>query len=630
MSFTSSDSISGDLVNTTVDGRFIVECVIGSGATGVVYRARHTLMAKSIALKVIQDDVSCNPKAMDRFKREIQAITMLDHESIVKPMACGLLPDGRAYLAMDLVDGMSIAQSLEQGIGFSQKEVATVAIKVSLALAYAHKRGVVHRDVSPRNIVLIRDGDTTGVRILDFGISALVDNAKPAQSTTGAKGSPHYMSPEQCLQEPADARSDVYSLGCVMYEMLSGQTPYQADSAFDLMYKHAHEPFPSFPNSAKVDRHLVAIVARCMEKQPARRYADMEGLAHSLEKCLKKLPVDNRQNVAVGKSVRRGGQKLIGRSAVLIMALSVAGVGVMMLCASEPFTARISLLQMRLMAPAGRLFWLESEVSRAIASGHLELAALLNEQAQALPGLRFYQKEALLLRQADIIAIQGDTEAAQERYLLLWRGLAGQLDENASTTVKKEDLNQHLNLLTALFARLHRSQLTDHSASKLMQLVSQSMLTSKRAVQALPLLHTALPISRRLTGSSEDTGTIERTIGLVYLDRMKKDPGKREAHVQTAAFHFRESVSEFKRRGQVADIPYAQSLALQAAIESYFGNRRLSEEMRDQALEIINRQSFLDRRIQCGVIAAHLHGVVPDHRAFWFRKERLYTKLLSP
>lgn len=255
------------LIGQNLEGRFNIKGLVGEGGTSIVYKADQPLMGRTVAIKVIRGDID-QDAVHRRLKREILATANLVHPSIVRISSSGMLPDGRAYLVMDFVEGQVLAEIVEPG-GISAKRAVALFIKICEALEIAHAQGVIHRDLKPSNIMVRTVENSEEIVILDFGLAKIVQEGNPAAQTltgtTGIPGSPSYMSPEMCEQQAVDERSDIYSLGCLMYEMLTGAPPFTGDSALDLMYKHAHESPPPF-NSKSTPKSLAKAVLRCLEK----------------------------------------------------------------------------------------------------------------------------------------------------------------------------------------------------------------------------------------------------------------------------------------------------------------------------------------------------------------------------
>ncbi len=252
-----------------VAGRFEVLGLAGHGGMGAVYRARDRNDGEVIALKVLRVR---DPAAEQRLAREAQILEDLAHPSIVRHVAHGTTADGVLYLALEWLEGPTLSARLEGG-ALSTDEAITVAWHVADALDGAHRRGIVHRDVKPSNIVLGARGASAPVKLLDFGIAHLRASAQKLTSTGAVLGTPGYMAPEQARGEAAvDARADVFALGCVLFEALAGRPPFVADDPMALLLKVALEEAPRLRDVvAGADPALDELLARMLEKDPAKR-----------------------------------------------------------------------------------------------------------------------------------------------------------------------------------------------------------------------------------------------------------------------------------------------------------------------------------------------------------------------
>ena len=266
-------------------GAYRVAGRIGVGGMGEVYRATDTRLSREVALKVMAPQSDANPDWRQRFAREAQAASRLNHPNIVTIYDIGQ-DQGVHFIAMEYIPGKTLAQSIPPG-GLLPSRTVRIASQIAAALVKAHAAGVIHRDVKPANIMITEEGL---VKVLDFGLAKLrpveaADAAPPA--TTAATeigtvlGSAAYMSPEQAAAKPVDARSDIFSFGLVLYEMLSGRRAFREDSRFSTMAAILHkEPPPLAPETPAA---LVEIVTRCLRKDPAARYATMAEVLAALE-----------------------------------------------------------------------------------------------------------------------------------------------------------------------------------------------------------------------------------------------------------------------------------------------------------------------------------------------------------
>ena len=283
------------LLGRVVGDKYRIDAFIGGGAQSRVYRATHIHLERAAAVKVIRGDFAAGDEGVERFRREALAVARLKHPNIVTVHDSGIDPDAGAYLVMEFLEGRSLRSAVVRSTRFSVDDTVTVMRQVCAGVSAAHSAGVIHRDLKPDNIFLESRGDgVRSAKILDFGVAKLrrppgdvgpEDESDPFLSAAmrGA-GTPAYMSPEQCLGLALDRRSDVYSLGCVLFELLTGKPPFVSDGAATIYRKHVEEP-PATPSSvvANLPTAVDAIVLRALAKTPSDRYASAVDLAAALE-----------------------------------------------------------------------------------------------------------------------------------------------------------------------------------------------------------------------------------------------------------------------------------------------------------------------------------------------------------
>lgn len=258
-------------------------------------------MRRTVAIKVVHPHLVSNAYAMARFQQESEAASCLNHPNIVTVHDFGLLP--RAYLVMDYLDGMCLSDLLANDAHLSLGRSLNIFVQICAGLVHAHQNGVVHRDLKPSNIMLVTiDGKKDCVKILDFGIAKLMLKENPTDirltSTGEIFGSPHYMSPEQCRGKPMDTRSDIYSLGCIMYRTLTGQRPIPGEDLLECLYNHVTVPPGRFKDvcpEIEVSESLERVILKCMEKEPENRFQTMSELKDVLEAEAKVAPSRNHE-----------------------------------------------------------------------------------------------------------------------------------------------------------------------------------------------------------------------------------------------------------------------------------------------------------------------------------------------
>jgi len=279
-----------DTKRAIINGRYEIGRRVGRGGMAEIFQARDILLDRSVAIKVLFAEFAVDPAFVERFRREAQSAAGLNHPNIVGVYDWGRV-NNTYYIAMEFVDGHTLADIIRQNNNFTPVQVCDVISEVALALDSAHKNGVIHRDVKPGNILI----STTGqVKVADFGIArALGAGIEQNLTQIGAvMGTATYFSPEQARGAATDQRSDIYSLGIVMYEMLAGTVPFSGENAVAIAYKQVHEdPIPLDQRNKSIPAGLIAIVAKCMAKSPDSRYSTAGEVQDDLRRFVDGLPV---------------------------------------------------------------------------------------------------------------------------------------------------------------------------------------------------------------------------------------------------------------------------------------------------------------------------------------------------
>jgi serine/threonine protein kinase/TolB-like protein/Tfp pilus assembly protein PilF len=275
------------LLGAVLDGKYRVEALLGAGAMGSVYRATQLNLGRTVAIKVIRDDLLVSRSAAERFRREAAAVARLKHPNIVTVFDTGFAPDVGAYTVMEHLEGRSLKDELRASGPFRPGRAIALVRQICSALDAAHAVGIVHRDLKPQNVFLERTSAGAVPKVLDFGI-AKVDAPADSHgaSLTGSGvilGTPLYMAPEQCENLPVDARTDIYAIGCVLYELLTGRTPFVGASVPMVLIKHVSER-PKAPSHfmPAIPPALDAVVLRALEKAPADRFQTAGEMARAL------------------------------------------------------------------------------------------------------------------------------------------------------------------------------------------------------------------------------------------------------------------------------------------------------------------------------------------------------------
>ena len=309
---------------------------LGSGGAGQVYLAKHMLLDKLAAVKLLNATLTANDTSVKRFQQEAMATSKLKHQNIVEVHDCGIADDGRCFLIMEYVDGESLAEARGPTGKFDPEWILPVVIQICAGLNHAHKRGIIHRDIKPKNIMLLDDEfGKAQVKIVDFGLAKLLPDSSMSDEqrltrTGEVFGSPLYMSPEQCDGvSKIDGRTDVYAIGCLLYESLHGRAPFIGHSVLDTFRRHLREtPKPLCDDSAPpVMQRLNEIVLKSLEKNPEDRYQTVEELMQELFDCIESEAERSRLSESIPELAdkRRIKSSSSGVPAVTI-AISLAGI----------------------------------------------------------------------------------------------------------------------------------------------------------------------------------------------------------------------------------------------------------------------------------------------------------------
>jgi eukaryotic-like serine/threonine-protein kinase len=288
------------LIGQTISDRYKIERLLGEGGMGAVYQAEHTLMRKRMAIKVLHPEMTRLPEVVARFEREAMAAAHIDHPHVVTATDFGKLEDGSFFLALEFVEGKSLREVIAKG-RLELGRALHIGRQIAAALSRAHQLKIVHRDLKPENVMLVtRDGDPDFVKVLDFGIAKVQIGeltsgeergpGQPVLTQAGmVYGTPEYMAPEQALGQPVDARADLYALGCILYEMLCGVRPFDAESKVALLGMQVTAPVPPMAQKApdaSIPPEVEALVRKLLAKEANERTADarevIEGLANIL------------------------------------------------------------------------------------------------------------------------------------------------------------------------------------------------------------------------------------------------------------------------------------------------------------------------------------------------------------
>ncbi len=277
------------LIGKTVGGRYRLISRLGAGGMSSVYLARHVMIDRLMAIKTLRRDLAQDPVQRDRFIREARAVNRINHENIVEITDFGESDDGLVYLVMEYVPGDSLLKIMGDG-PMKASRALHIARQVGLALGRAHQMGIVHRDLKPENVLLVqRPGRPDFVKILDFGIAKILD----APSLTGSQqifGTPGYIAPEYIQSTDIDGRADLYSVGVMLYELITGALPFDYEYPGDLLVKHVtEEPIPPSRRLPSIDPPVEELILRCLRKDPAERFRDAFHFLEELQKVAERI-----------------------------------------------------------------------------------------------------------------------------------------------------------------------------------------------------------------------------------------------------------------------------------------------------------------------------------------------------
>lgn len=299
---TGSKAEADQLVGRIIAGKYQLERYISGGSSGAVYRARHNVLEKPVALKILDADLALSADMVEYFKREAKAASRLDHPNSVRILDFGSEPDGLLYIVMELVEGPDLLQILDEQFPLEPTRVVEIMSQILGALAQAHELGVIHRDLKPENVLVLRgrsdDGQPTDiVKVCDFGVAQLSPIPVPAVPLPRTEpgrpmpidaslliGTPEYMAPEQARGEPLDPRTDVYGAGMMMFQLLTGQLPFTGDHAGDVAMLQCYAPLPRPSSLAPVPAPLEAVCLKALNKDPAERYQSAREMRAALRR----------------------------------------------------------------------------------------------------------------------------------------------------------------------------------------------------------------------------------------------------------------------------------------------------------------------------------------------------------
>jgi tRNA A-37 threonylcarbamoyl transferase component Bud32/tetratricopeptide (TPR) repeat protein len=303
---------------TLLDSRYRIVELVATSNSITAYRAHHELIDREIIIKVLNlDESDSDADLLARFQQEAKTLSLMNHPALLTVYDCGVIEDGAPYLVMDHIEGVSLAEVLQKEGALPLERALNIFAQVCDGLAYVHKRGVIHRDLKPDSIIFVGVYKNERVKVIDFGIAKLLASSPGTTQrltrTGELKGNPVYIAPEQCLGRQPDARTDIYSLGCIMYETISGHPPFEGGQPLEIMSRHVNEvpqPLTAGHSGLNQFKKLNQIVLKCLAKKPDDRFRSAAQLSQEL-KALKQ----------PGASRKPGKLALVATSTVCIMLL---------------------------------------------------------------------------------------------------------------------------------------------------------------------------------------------------------------------------------------------------------------------------------------------------------------------
>ena len=276
-----------------INDRYQIIKTLGVGGMANVYLAHDTILDRNVAVKVLRGDLATDEKFVRRFQREALSASSLSHPNIVEMYDVGE-DDGQYYIVMEFVDGKTLKQVLKQRGHLSVTEVIDIMSQLTDGMAHAHDAYIIHRDIKPQNIMILSNGM---IKITDFGVATALNSTQLTQ-TNSVMGTVHYLPPEQAQGKGSTIRSDIYSMGIMMYELLSGLVPYKGDNAVEIALKHLKEPLPSIRKvSSSIPQSIENVIIRATAKNPKNRYADAREMYEDLKTALDDSRKDEKRYV---------------------------------------------------------------------------------------------------------------------------------------------------------------------------------------------------------------------------------------------------------------------------------------------------------------------------------------------
>lgn len=545
---------------------FEVLSELGSGGMASVYKVLDKRVQKVFAIKVLHSKLCDDPATVKRFQQEAKAASGLTHPNLVPVYGQGVSKQGAPFLVMDYLEGQSLAELLKKEVFLDSKRANDIFIQIAEAVGHAHSKGIVHRDLKPSNIILIHtDEGLDLVKVVDFGIAKVIaplaSESQQLTNTGEIFGSPLFMSPEQCAGRTVDVRSDIYSLGCLMYNTLCGSPPFVGKNPVETILQHLHQPAADLRrghSSLNIPVALAAVVHRCLEKAPEDRYQTMVELEADLNAVRDGRPIQRYK-----RKVRRKKPPLFAGAAAL---LSVAMVAYVITVQYHQATVPAALQWHNLNAAAQRAF----DAGRYDEAERLLNSALSVAKGAHAQGLVKTNLEDL----ADLQQAKGNTQGAQ--------AVRMQIANLASTEAlpSADDLVHQLRSVLSELEQHKATQSTDHFLKLCHDANDSAVLLNQaghfgQAREILELVSKVLALCPKIDGTIE-----ARTLYNIG------NTAERQGQFAEAEKYYVRAVESFNRHGERFNPSLSKALIALARMRLARGNADGVEEMCRQSLQI--------------------------------------------